>query len=63
MAEFVNWLAPVAAIAVAVVLALGLFNMARGGPAKRSQNLMRWRVALQFAAIAVMMTGLYLAAR
>jgi ABC-type Na+ efflux pump permease subunit len=47
--------------AVAVVLALGLFNMARGGSMSRSQQLMRWRVALQFIAIIIMMTAIYLA--
>jgi hypothetical protein len=35
----------------------------RGGSASRSQNLMRWRVLLQFAAIIIMMAGLWLANR
>lgn len=46
---------PVALVAVAVVLVLGLVNMMRGGSPNRSQNLMRWRVALQFGAILVIM--------
>jgi hypothetical protein len=50
-----------ALIAVAVVLTLGLFNMALGGAASRSQALMRWRIALQFIAIVVIMTAIYLA--
>ena len=50
-----NLLALVAIGAVGVVLALGLFNMMRGGSPSRSQQLMRWRVLLQFAAIVVIM--------
>ncbi|MFY9641918.1 MAG: twin transmembrane helix small protein [Rhodomicrobium sp.] len=52
-----------ALLAVVAVLALGLFNMARGGSMNTSQKLMRWRVALQFIAIVVIMTALYLASR
>ena len=58
-----NYLVPLAVAAVAVVLLLGLWNMMRGGSASRSQNLMRWRVVLQFAAIIIMMAGLWLANR
>ena len=58
-----NYLVPLAVAAVAVVLLLGLWNMMRGGSASRSQNLMRWRVLLQFAAIIIMMAGLWLATR
>jgi hypothetical protein len=43
----------VALAAVAFVLLLGLLNMMRGGSASRSQNLMRWRVLLQFVAIVI----------
>lgn len=42
-----------ALLAVAVVLALGLLNMMRGGSPNRSQSLMRWRVGLQFLAIVI----------
>ena len=52
-----------AVAAVAIILVLGLFNMMRGGSASRSQNLMRWRVLLQFAAIIIMMAGLWFANR
>ena len=45
----------IALAAVAVVLAMGLWNMMRGGSPSRSQNLMRWRVLLQFIAIVVIM--------
>jgi len=52
--------APIAVAAVAIVLALGLFNMLRGGSASVSQNLMRWRVILQFIAIVVILTVIWL---
>jgi heme/copper-type cytochrome/quinol oxidase subunit 4 len=48
-------LVPIAVAAVAIVLAMGLFNMLRGGSADRSQKLMRMRVLLQFVAIVVIM--------
>ena len=51
----------VAALAVGVVLVMGLWNMARGGSPSRSQSLMRMRVMLQFVAIVVAMTALYFA--
>lgn len=55
MNSFVDLLVPVAVLAVAFVLLLGLFNMLRGGSANRSQQLMRLRVLLQFVAIIVIM--------
>ena len=39
--------------AVVVVLLMGLFNMFRGGSSNTSQKLMRWRVGLQFGALAL----------
>ena len=39
--------------AVIVVLALGLWTMLKGTSPSLSQQLMRWRVALQFMAIVV----------
>jgi heme/copper-type cytochrome/quinol oxidase subunit 4 len=48
-----------AVAAVAVILMLGLFNMMRGGSPNRSQNLMRWRVGLQFLAIIILMAALW----
>lgn len=58
-----QYLAPIAVGAVALVLLLGLVNMMRGGSSSRSQTLMRWRVILQFIAIVVMMTALYFGTR
>src|SRR5690606_21922855 len=61
MAELSSWLRPIALGAALIVLLLGLWNMMRGGPSNRSQLLMRWRVGLQFLALIIIMTGLYLA--
>ena len=55
MNSVVDALVPVAVVAVAIVLLLGLVNMLRGGNANRSQHLMRMRVLLQFVAIIVIM--------
>jgi len=55
MTSFADLLVPVAVLAVAFVLLLGLINMLRGGSANRSQQLMRLRVLLQFIAILVIM--------
>jgi Hypoxia induced protein conserved region len=56
MASFLSWFVlPVAVIAVAIVLLLGLINMMRGGSPNRSQQLMRLRVLLQFVAIVITM--------
>ena len=54
MASFLgSIILPVAVVAVAIVLLLGLINMMRGGSPNRSQNLMRLRVLLQFVAIVI----------
>jgi hypothetical protein len=55
MTSFADLIVPVAVLAVAFVLLLGLVNMLRGGSANRSQQLMRWRVLLQFLAIVLIM--------
>ncbi len=54
-----GFLVLLATLAVAVVLLLGLLNMMRGGPAQKSQGLMRLRVLLQFAAIVLIMIVLW----
>ena len=48
-------LTTVAVVAVIVVLAIGLFTMARGSSPNLSQKLMRMRVLLQLLAIVVIM--------
>jgi len=55
MTSFADIIVPVAVLAVAFVLLLGLINMLRGGSATRSQHLMRMRVLLQFLAIIIIM--------
>jgi Hypoxia induced protein conserved region len=55
MNSIVDALVPVAVVAVAIVLLLGLANMLRGGSPTRSQQLMRARVLLQFLAIVTIM--------
>ena len=60
MTEFLIYaLVPIAIGAVAVVLLLGLHNMARGGSPHRSQKLMRLRVLLQFVAIVITMLAVW----
>jgi hypothetical protein len=63
MDDLVDWAAPVAVAAVAIVLVLGLFNMLRGGSSALSQKLMRWRVILQFFAIVITMSIIWLKSR
>lgn len=47
---------------VAVILSLGIMNMARGGSASRSQKLMRLRIIAQFVAVICVMGALYVTA-
>ena len=64
MSEFLIYaLVPIAIGAVAVVLLLGLHNMARGGSPHRSQKLMRLRVLLQFVAIIIIMFTIWIIGR
>jgi hypothetical protein len=64
MAEIMSHdVVPLAIIAVAIVLGMGLVNMMRGGSPNRSQSLMRMRVLLQFVAIVVIMTTIWIMGR
>jgi hypothetical protein len=54
-----NLVVLVAIGAVAVALFLGLANMLRGGSPNASQMFMRWRVGLQFVALAIILAVLY----
>jgi hypothetical protein len=63
MESFLRYLTPVVMGLVVLVLLGGLVNMMRGGAGSTSQMLMRWRVLLQFVAIVVMMSALYLHSR
>jgi len=61
MSDFMaRYLVPMAVGAVAIVLVMGLANMLRGGSPNTSQRLMRWRVALQFMAIVIIMVTIWL---
>jgi NADH:ubiquinone oxidoreductase subunit H len=61
MSNLFDYAVPIAIGAVAIVLLLGLYNMMRGGSPNTSQNLMRWRVLLQFIAIIVVMAAIWAA--
>jgi hypothetical protein len=63
MESVLRTILPFALAAVAIVLAIGLWNMLRGGSANLSQNLMRWRVILQLIAIIIVMAVIYLSGR
>jgi hypothetical protein len=54
-----NFLVATAIGAVVIVLVAGLVNMLRGGSPILSQQLMRWRVGLQFFAILVILGVLW----
>lgn len=60
MAALTQILVPLALASVALVLFMGLYNLARGGSANMSQKLMRWRVGLQFMAIVIVMASIWL---
>lgn len=62
MNTFLAILVPLAVGAVAVVLIMGLVNMAKGGSPERSQKLMQARVLLQFVAVIVIMIVIWAAA-
>ena len=53
-------LIPIAMAAVVIVLLMGLINMMRGGSPNRSQNLMRMRILMQFIAIVITMTTIWI---
>lgn len=55
-----NALIPIAVAAVSAVLLMGLINMMRGGSPQLSQKLMRMRVLLQFIAIVITMTTVWM---
>jgi hypothetical protein len=58
-----NIIVPLALVAVAAVLVLGLWNLARAGSPNVSQSLMRMRVLLQFVAIIIVMFTIWMLGR
>lgn len=65
MSDVVFFLIPIAMIATAAILAVGIYSLAKGGAfAKANSNkLMRLRVLAQGVAIGLMMLFLWLASR
>ncbi|MES2906073.1 MAG: twin transmembrane helix small protein [Pseudomonadota bacterium] len=63
MTTFIYILSVAAILAVASVLTMGLWNMAKAGSPNRSQSLMRMRVLLQAVAIFVLMALLWSSSR
>jgi hypothetical protein len=52
-----------ALLTVVTVLVLGIWNMMKAGSPSRSQNLMRLRVLLQAAAVAIVMITIWILGR
>lgn len=54
-------LIPIALLAVVVTLGLGIFSLLKGGEfsRKHSNRLMRWRVALQAVAVAILIVAFW----
>ncbi|MEM6414886.1 MAG: twin transmembrane helix small protein [Pseudomonadota bacterium] len=65
MSGFVYFLIPLALVATALILAAGIYSLAKGGTfAKENGNkLMRWRVTAQAVAIGLMCLFLVLIGR
>ena len=64
MSDYLSHLGvPIAIVAVAVVLVIGLANTLRGGSPNLSQRLMRLRVLLQFIAIIIVMVTIWMLGR
>lgn len=59
MAQILQIATPFFMAIVAIILAMGLWNMARGGGTDRSQKLMRYRVLAQAVAVVVMVAAVY----
>jgi hypothetical protein len=57
--KVLNAAVPFALGAVVIVLLAGFINMFRGGSANLSQQLMRWRVGLQFVALVIILGAIW----
>jgi len=60
MSHIVSYLILITVFLVAAILLAGLLNMARRGSLSLSQQLMRWRVGVQFLAVCLIMLSFYL---
>lgn len=63
MQDLFYHLTTLSVVLVLCVLCVGLWTMFRGTSPNLSQKLMRWRVALQFLAIVIIMIFTYLLKR
>ncbi|MCP4182003.1 MAG: twin transmembrane helix small protein [Hyphomicrobiales bacterium] len=63
MTDILFLLATIAIIIVVIILALGLWNMMRGGSNEFSQKMMRYRVIVQFVVVIIMLAALYFVGR
>jgi len=59
MQTFLYLLSTVAVFVVLIVLLMGLHTMMKGNNSNLSQKLMRWRVALQFLAILIIIAYVF----
>jgi hypothetical protein len=59
MQSFLYILSTVAVFVVLIVLLMGLQTMMKGNNSNLSQKLMRWRVALQFLAILIIIAYVF----
>jgi hypothetical protein len=57
-----NYIVPLAILGVFIALVLGIYSLAKGGEYARSHSnqLMRWRVGLQFLVILLLIITVYL---
>jgi hypothetical protein len=55
MSAILPYMTTLSILSVLAVLGLGLYTMMHGKSPNLSQNLMRWRVGLQFVAVVVIM--------
>lgn len=60
MTPVLNIAIPIAVVATALVLTLGLVNFFKGGDASRSNKLMQMRVLFQFIAVALIALATFL---
>ncbi len=60
MPHIISYLIIFAILLVTGILLAGLLNMASKGSISLSQQLMRWRVGVQFVAVCLIMVSFYL---
>ena len=65
MESLVEYALPAMVGVTAVILLFGIYTLFKGGNTAKtwSNKLMRWRIAAQFIAVVLAMTGLYLSGK